>query len=273
MRIQTSIFVLVLLASTSASADRKRRDPKAAAKASAKAHMEKASLASQEGRNEDALKELDTAWELDPQPVLLVARGHIYVKLDRCEDAIKLYEQYLATNPAQDLADSTNEAIETCKAKLAPPPPPAEPPKSIVTSEQINADAENPTLAGAKRAEPQHPTTEIDAPTQRSWFKDPILIGLGAGGAISIAAGVVLYSSARGKLDDAETASSYDEGNALVDDAHSLRTYSIVCGVAGAALVGGAVFYYLRNYTGDEEPRVTLIPTHRGGVVGWVGRF
>lgn len=279
MGIKGRVIVLVMLVSTSASADRRRRAPPSKAKSAAKVHMEKAAVASKEGRFADAITELEAAYAKDPQPMLLLALGHAHVKNNDCSKAIERYEQYLATNPNQDLADSATQAIESCKATLAPPPPPpTEQPKTMVTSEEINADDENPTLVGAPRPAPRvvddAPAAQVDAPSGRSPFKDPILIGLGVGGVAGLAAGVVLYSSARGKLDDSESAATYDEARVLVDDARGLRTYSIVAGVAGAALVGGAVFYYLRAHGGDDErPRVTLVPTQRGGIVGWTGRF
>lgn len=281
MRIQTSILVVGVLASasTTASADRKKR-PNAKAAAKAKAHMKKAGVASQEGRNEDAVKELDAAWALDPQPMLLLARGHLYVKLEKCEDAIKLYEEFLATSPAQELRDSTTQAVDTCKATLAPPPPPPEPPKpTMVTSEEINADDENPNLIPGNRPAPvlrnqASSEVRVDEPmTTRAWFKDPILIGLGVGGAIGITAGVVLYMQARVRLDDAEGAISYGDWKSLDEEAHTLRTYSLIAGAAGALLVGGAVFYGLRVHGGKEETRVTVMPTNGGGVVGWGGKF
>lgn len=276
MRIKGTVLVLVMLVSTTASADRK---PKV--KAAAKAHMDKAALASKEGRFADAIKELEAAYASDPKPMLLLALGHAHVKNGDCKQAIVRYEQYLATNPNQDLADSATAAIDSCKATLAPPPPPpAEKPKTAVTSEEINADEENPTLVGAHRPAPRvvddapQPAKQVDAPSTRSPFKDPILIGLGVGGIAGLAAGVVLYTSARGKVDDSDRAATYDEAAALADDARGLRTYSIIAGAAGAALVGGAIFYYLRAHGGDDEqPRVTVVPTPRGGIVGWTGRF
>jgi tetratricopeptide (TPR) repeat protein len=273
MRIQTSLLVLAILASPAA-ADRKQRK--------AKAHMEKAAKASSEGRNEDALKELDAAYALDPQPNLVLARATVLVKLDRCEEAIKLYDEFLATNPVPEIATMATDASNECKAKLAPPPPPEPPPPeppppTVVTSEEINADTENPTLQKAKPQKPvqreQAVTAKVETPAPRRWFTDPIMIGLGVGGVASIAAGVFLYTSARGKLDDAEAAASYDGWKTGVDDAKQLRLFAIIGGAAGALFAGGAVFYYLQAYGGEEEPRVTLIPTRGGGVVGWTGRF
>jgi hypothetical protein len=272
-------FILLAIATTVASAAPKKKAPKAAAKD----HMAKAAAASQDGRNEDALRELDAAWALDPQPMLLLARGHLYVKLEQCEPAIKLYEEFIATGPAQDLADAANEAIASCKATLAPPPV-AEPPKPVqVSAEEMNLDQENPNSPGAKQAPPPEPeptvtgapTTSVvvDAPPRGVWFKDPIVIGLGAGGVIGIGAGLVLYTAARGKVSDAEAASFYEQWRVANDDAHTLRRYAVIGGVAGVLLAGGAVLYYVSTYTGEKARRVTLVPTQRGGVIGWTGSF
>ena len=274
MRIHTSIFVLATLASTAVSAAPKGR----AAKAAAKKHMDKAAVASQQGRNEDALKELDAAYALDPQPMLHLARGHLYVKLDKCEEAIKLYEQFLTTNPKPELAMMATDAVDACNAKLAPPPPPdAPPPLTVVTSEELNADEENPTLVQARRG---NSVRTLDEPRQsdnprarRRWFTDPITIGLGVGGVAGIVGGVLLYTSARTKIADSEAASTYDEWRTGIDDAKNLRMYSIVSGTAGALLVGGAVLYVVFKYGGNEDSRVTVTPTGHGGVIGWSGSF
>jgi tetratricopeptide (TPR) repeat protein len=269
MRIHTSIFVMATLASTAAAAAPKGK----AAKAAAKKHMDRAASASQGGRNEEALKELDAAYALDPQPVLHLARGHLYVKLDRCQEAIKLYEQFLGTNPKVELATMATEAIESCNAKLAPPPAPVEPPPpTVVTSEEINADDENPTLG---RGGPVRTPSErqLDAPRTRRWFADPITIGLGVGGVAGIVGGVLLYTSARTKIDGSEAAATYGEWSDDVDDANKLRLYSLVAGTAGALFVTGAVLYVGLKYGGDEDSRVTVTPTQHGGMIGWVGSF
>ena len=97
MRARGSLLVVALFTSLASAAPKR---PTAKAKAAAKKHMEKAATATTEGRHQEALTELDAAYQLDPQPMLLLARGHLYVKLERCEDAIRLYEEYLATKPA-----------------------------------------------------------------------------------------------------------------------------------------------------------------------------
>jgi tetratricopeptide (TPR) repeat protein len=277
MRIQTSML-FVALAAASVAAAPKKRDPKA----QAKEHMAKAAKASQDGRNDDALKELDAAYALDPQPMLLLARGHVYVKLEKCDEAVKLYEEFLASNPAKEMADAANEAIQTCKASMAPEPAPPPPAPSQVSAEEMNVDEENPNAPGAKRtAIAPEPEPIVVAPTKpsddggqrRRWFQDPILLGLGGVGVVSLGVGLGLYASARGKASDAESATFYEEWKLANDDAHSLRRYSVIFGVGGALFVGGAVAYYLSMYTGDEAPSLAIIPAQGGGVVGWTGSF
>jgi hypothetical protein len=268
--------VVALLTSVASAAPKR---PTAKAKAAAKKHMEKAAAATTEGRHQDALVELDAAYKLDPQPMLLLARGHLYVKLEKCEDAIKLYEEYLATKPAQEMADSATQAIDTCKAALAPPPEPP-PPPTKVTSEELNLDEENPTLSRASRPDSiQRPGAEapaavkVDEPSgPRPWFKDPILIGLGVGGAAAITTSIVFYASARSKIDEADAADTYGEWLRLETEARDPRRYSIIFAAVGTVLVGGAVFYGLRRDSG-EPARVTVMPTRDGGMVGYAGSF
>jgi tetratricopeptide (TPR) repeat protein len=278
MRGCRSLLVVALFASTASAAPK----VSAKAKAAAKKHMEKAAAATTEGRHQDALTELDAAYKLDPQPMLLLARGHLYVKLEKCEDAIKLYEEYLATKPTQEMADSATSAIDTCKATLAPPPPPEPVKPTVVTSEELNIDDENPTLSKANRpdsvqrapepgAAPPKPV-DTGPPTPRPWFKDPILLGLSVGGAAAITTSFVFYMSARSKIDDAETSTTYGEWIRNETEARDPRRYAIIFAAVGTILVGGAVFYGVRRQ--DSEPsRVTLVPTRDGGMVGYAGSF
>ena len=119
----------VVLAPVLASADKQT-----AKQAKAKAHIAKAMKAHAKNNFSAALGELQAAYALDAQPDLLYAIGQVYVKLDRCGEAITTYQAYLATKPAPQAAADTEQAISTCKAKhdTAPPPPP---PAAVVAPE------------------------------------------------------------------------------------------------------------------------------------------
>ena len=62
-----------------------------------KAHIDKAMKAHKEGKFDVALEELKAAYALDPKPDLLFAIAQVYVKLDKCPDAISYYEKFLAS--------------------------------------------------------------------------------------------------------------------------------------------------------------------------------
>src|SRR4051812_39387086 len=114
---------IALLAAVLVTASRADADPKA----DAKHHIETAMVAHGEGRFADALIELTTAYDLDPQPDLLYAIAQVHVKLDRCTDAIGYYEKFLATNPKPAPAKAAREAIAVCKKKVGKVPAKTEP--------------------------------------------------------------------------------------------------------------------------------------------------
>lgn len=213
-------------------------------KEEAQDHIGKATEAHQKSDFATALKELEAAYALDPQPDLLYAIGQVYLKLDRCPDAISYYERYLATAPTLEAAGQAQEAIDACKAK-APPPPPPDPVKP-----------------------PPPPPSKSSA-----WYKDPLGGALVGGGVVAAAAGVVFYLGARSDLDDAEQAMMLPEYDEHVDSARNKRLVSVVLfGAGGALIVGGVVRYMTRGESG-ESTQVGVVPTSGGGLITWTGGF
>ncbi|HVK82449.1 MAG TPA: hypothetical protein VM513_00010 [Kofleriaceae bacterium] len=213
-------------------------------KEEAQAHIGKATEAHQKSDFATALKELEAAYALDPQPELLYAIGQVYLKLDRCPDAISYYERYLATAPTLEAAGQAQEAIDACKAK-APPPPPEEP---VV---------------------PPPPPP----PSTSAWYKDPVGGALVGGGVIAAAVGVVFYLGAQSELDDAEQATLLPEYQDHVDSARSKRLVSVVLFGAGSAMVVGGIVRYMTRGDSSEATRVGVVPTSGGGLITWTGGF
>lgn len=207
-------------------------------KEDAQRHIAKAMDAHQRADFATALTELEAAYTADPQPDVLYAIGQVYVKLDRCADAISYYERYLATAPSLEAAGQAQEAIEVCKAKLPPPPAPEPVP-------------------------PPPPPPRHASP----WYEDPLGDALVVGGVAALAAGVVLYVGARGELDDAEASMTLPEYQDHLDGARRKRLASVVLIGGGAALVAGGVVRYLTRDT------VSVVPTSGGGLVTWGGDF
>jgi tetratricopeptide (TPR) repeat protein len=212
--------------------------------AEAQVHIQKATEAHQAGTFDVALAELEAAYALDPQPDLLYAIGQVHVKLNNCPVAITYYEKFLATGPGPEPTTAANEAIDSCRAQLAAQPP---------------------------EPEPQPPPPPPPPPPQGKKF-DVIGTTLVGVGVVSTIVGVVMYSGAINKLDDAEHAPTYDESEQLIDDAQSKRTLAVIFSVAGVAAIGIGAWHYL-HFRKTEKPSVAVTPTTTGGMVTWQGSF
>ena len=240
-----------------------------------KAHMAAAAAAYKEGRFDDTLAELNKAYALDPKPELHYSIGQVYVKLGRCDDAIISYESFLASKPSRDRADLANQAIATCKAQKAQQATQTTPPPPEIKDGGTAVDNEAPP--GVEPAppapEPQPTTTGAtvsDAPPV--WYKDKLGLGLTGGGAVLTIVGLVMYSSARGKIDDAESADNYGESQSLYDDAQSQRTTGVVITVIGLAATGVGVWRLMKKRS-EQQSGVAFVPTTTGGFVTYSGGF
>lgn len=217
-------------------------------KQQAQEHIQKATEAHQAEKYDVALTELEAAYALDPQPDLLYAIGQVHVKLDQCEKAIESYEKFIATNPPEEPTAAANEAIDTCKTQIAAQTPPPAP---------------EPTPQPPPPAPPPQPEG-------RPFYTDIVGSALVGGGLVSSVVGIVLYTNARGTLDDAEAAPTYSEHERLVDDARTKRNIGVVFGAVGVAAIGVGVWHWMKY---RSESSVTVAPTGSGGMVSWMRRF
>jgi len=217
-------------------------------KQDAQAHIALAMEAHDKNDFERAAQELQAAYAIDPNPDLLYAIGQVYVKLERCPEAIGYYQRYLDTKPPAQATVDTRQAIEICE-KQAPVQEPAPTPPST----------------------PQPVAPAVQA---RPWYKDPVGGALVATGVVSGVVGLVLYRGALSKLDAAESAPSLAEYEDLVDGARARRTYSVLLIGGGVVLIGAGVARYVLRDSGEGQPsRVGVVPTDRGGLVTWGGSF
>lgn len=244
----------------------------------AKAHMAAAATAYKEGRFADTLAELNKAYAIDPKPELHYSIGQVYVKLGRCDDAIISYESFLASKPSRDRADLANQAIATCKAQQAQQAQQATttttpPPEVKEGGTAVDTEAPPGVEPAPPATEPQPTTTGAmasDAPPV--WYKDKLGLGLTGGGAVLTIVGLVMYSSARGKIDDAESADDYGKSQSLYDDAKSQRTTGVVITVIGLAATGAGVWRLMKKRS-EQQTGVAFVPTTTGGLVTYSGGF
>jgi hypothetical protein len=248
---RSAALVLALVAGTASAAPKRKDKPPdpnevTAKQAEAKQHVDAATAAHAAGKLDVALTELRAAYELDPQPDLLFAMGQVQAGLGDCTAARDSYEQYRAAmNNEAGIGAAVDAAIAACGA--APPPP-------TTTTQAAPAAPPSPAPAGAG-----------------PWYTDVIGDVLTGGGAIALVTAGLEYRSARSALDDAEHATTLADYNKLVDSAHSDRTFALVLGAAGAALVAGGIVHYMMHGKTTETRGVAIVPTAGGGILTFSG--
>jgi tetratricopeptide (TPR) repeat protein len=176
----------------------------------------------QEGKFEEAADAIEQAYTLDPRPEFLYAWAQAERRAGDCRAAVDLYEQFLATQPPDDLAEFARENQRVCARELAqaePPPPRVEPP-------------------------PPTPPPRDAPPKPPPWHRDPLggaLLGIGIA---AVATGIGLRvgaESARGRADATDMHSHYDQ---QIRNARALAGGGIGTLAAGGALIVGAAIRY-----------------------------
>ena len=249
----------------------------------AKAHVDAAMKAHKEGKFDVALDELKAAYALDPKPDLLFAIAQVYVKLDKCPDAITYYEKFLATTKDPQAKQVVTQAIEACKQKAAPPPPPKDdppppPPKDDTPPPPPKDDTPPPPPPKDDNPLPHKDNSPFNAGRsdtggKKAFYKDVLGDVLVVGGVGSGVVGLVFYSGAKSKADaTAATSSEFIDNQ---DKAKSQRTLAVVFGVGGAAVATVGVVHWMmfRGKQKESASRVVVVPTTEGGFVTWNGRF
>ncbi len=247
-----------------------------------KAHIDKATKAHKEGKFDVALDELKAAYGLDPKPELLFAIAQVYVKLDKCSDAIEYYEKFLATVKDDQTKQVVAQAIDACKTKLTTEPKPepvVEPqpePEPIVEPkpEPIVDTRPQPPAGGPTTADDPFANGRGTKSTYKPWYKDPIGDAL-VGGGVLVGVGALLFrSTAAGEADKAEKSATQDEYRDHRDKADSNEKLALVLGVSAGVLVTAGVVRYLTRDSGKkQETRVGIAPTREGGLITVLGRF
>jgi tetratricopeptide (TPR) repeat protein len=186
--------------------------------------FEAADRAFRDGRYDDALLDLEAAWELEPRPELLISLAQAYRALGRNEEALERCEQYLAVAPKGALVERVGELARSLRREIshrAVAPKPAvvevvereeegdEPDEPAPEPRRIAARApEAPALAvhPAVVARPATPAPLVEAPpppapsrmTRTSWglVAGGVIVAVGLGLGIGLGVGLQSSSSA-----------------------------------------------------------------------------
>jgi tetratricopeptide (TPR) repeat protein len=232
----------------------------------ARIHVRAAIAYYDEGRYEDAAREMQVAYDLKPVPDLQYNLAQCYERLNKLDEAAGAYEKYLAGRPDALDAKQVKARIENLReraraeaeGKETPPAPPVE----KVVFKTIVVYKEKPPKPGRAARGAAY--------------------GLGVLGLGSLAAGIACAVLAKQAADQVTTGGDPAmpaDFRDLVATQEAGKTYPIISGVTfalgGLALGGAVALYLVGNKIDREQPKVTWAPSFGPGGGGLLvkGRF
>jgi tetratricopeptide (TPR) repeat protein len=227
----------------------------------------------QKGNFEAAATALGKSYELERDTETLFAWAQSERLLNNCDKAIELYEKLLGLTLAQANREAVEQKLAECREIVAEQKPIEPAPVAPAPVEPPPTQRTDPPARTAVRAEISLDPQRSDAPAGRSWYKDPIALGLLGGGLIATGAGAGLLVSAMSLDSDSKRATSYEDAEDLSARARSRGNLALITGgVGGALLVGGLVWIVLRD-DGSERSSVTGWLAPGGGGIAVGGAF
>lgn len=249
-----SAWVLLALLSGPASAEDD-------AKAKAKARIAAGTRLYNIQQYDQAAAEYEQAYLLDPEPEYLYAIAQAQRLGGDCVKALRSYNAYLRTNPADDSKARAN--IARCEQDLKDHPPA---PDSLTI---VPGPVVLPPSAPLPPPPPQAPPRMVSRPWTRDWIGHALV-----GGGVAIAAtGAVLYLDGRSAIADHNAAATYDQFSAMhaaVDAARTRQLIGVTALAAGGGVILGGVLHYVFHTRPFAERTVsaTLTPGGASIVVG-----
>ncbi|HUJ61108.1 MAG TPA: hypothetical protein VLX92_21540 [Kofleriaceae bacterium] len=227
-------------------------------RAEARSHYLRAVTLYERRKYIEALAELAAADAKDPEPDWQWAIAKVRAAADECGGAIVGYQQYLENKLDKGSIAAANAAIAECTARL--PPPRAREPEPT--------PAVRPTTPPAHEPEPA-PVLAVHATAPHHWYGDTLGDGLVASGLVSGITGIVLYRAALSDRDAADHATAIASYARDLDDARRDRTYALVAGGVGIALVTAGVVRFVLH---DRE-RLSIAPAPGGATLSLAGSW
>lgn len=235
----------------------------------ARAHVKAGIAYYDDGRYEDAAREMRVAYELRPLADLQYNLAQCYERLNQLEEAAAAYEIYLqgVTNAPDRKAVEARVAHLRERAKAqkegAPPPPP-----QIVEKEKVVFK----TIVVYKEAPPK--------PGRAARYAAYGLFVVGAAGvATGIAFAVLAQQAANDVTNGGNVANPPPFDGDIRTTQASGKTYPIISGVSiglGVLAIGGGIgLYLIGNKIDKEAPKLTFTPLlgPQGGALLVGGRF
>ena len=206
-----------------------------------------------------AIKLLDEAYGLDPQPVLVYNQARAHEGLGHVDEAISLYEKYLSEEPTSPDRGAIEQRIATLKKQR----------EEKQRLEQEKADVE------AKREQQQQQQRDLEKREQEMKTTTPeprkrsvmpyVVAGVGAAGVLS---GGVFGFLALDKESTGNDATSLREATDAQDTGKTFATVSNVSFIVGGVLLAGGIVWWIVDGGfggGSAKTGATKRPVFLGG--------
>lgn len=176
---------------------------------------------------EQAIEALREAYATEPDPAFVFAEGSALQELGRYDEAIEVYERFLALAPPKEQAQKAFDRIQVCRAALdestAEPEPVPRPEPEPLPSQPQPIDRDEPA---------------------RPWHRDlagGVLLGVGLATAATGGALLGVGAGRRNAALDADTESDFRSD---LRGTNALQGTGVALLVTGGALVVGAIVRY-----------------------------
>lgn len=181
-----------------------------------------------------AIKLLDEAYALDPQPVLVYNQARAHEGLGHLDEAITLYETYLQREPSSPDRGAIEQRVATLK-KEKEDRERVEKEKADVAAQKAQQDEQQKALEQRERDAAQSP------PRKRSVL--PYVVG--GVGVAGIATGSIFGILALGQQSKGNDANNLRDATSHRDTGKTFATVSNVGFIVGGVLLAGGVVWWI----------------------------
>lgn len=236
---------LMAVASVVSTTHAEAAPPASAEKTRAAELFKKGSEAYLKGDFVSAIANLEEAYKLDPQPVLIYNQARAHEGLGHTDEAIRLYEQYLSQEPTSPDRGAIEQRLTTLKRQR---------------DEKLAAEKERAALEKERNERPAAPPPQ--APKKHSVL--PYVVG--GVGVAGLATGVVFGLMAKGKESDGESAPNQLGAIDARDTGSTFATVANISFIAGGVLLAaGAVWWALDHGGSSRRATLRFAPSGVGG--------
>ncbi|MGE0868358.1 MAG: tol-pal system YbgF family protein [Kofleriaceae bacterium] len=228
-----------------------------------------------------AIEKFKEAYRLRGDAAALFNIAQSYRLLGDCPNAHAYYTTFARNYPKErpeivqqfiaELSPCAKPSAAAPSAPAAPKPAPPSPSRQPATPPTVAtaAPASSQPAPSPRAVALSSSAREPGSPGRTLRISGIAVTGLGA---VAVGAGIYFGFAARSKSKDLNSSSVWDP--ALQRDAKAAdRNAKITFAVGGAALIGGAVLYYLGHRARHERSSIALIPTIDGASVVWSAGF